>query len=89
MPKDTQSAARVGHDLDFESMDAEDWRTYLTETGHRLIINAEDGVHTVEYDDDTGDVTFYANGSLGYDTDGTDAVLTEIAGSSDGLEVRP
>ncbi|ADB63965.1 hypothetical protein Htur_5078 (plasmid) [Haloterrigena turkmenica DSM 5511] len=74
---------------DMESMSPSDWKEYLTRHQDRcLVVNAEDGVHAFQYEDIEGRVTFFAQGSLGYDEDGTQAALDQIAGTSDGLRVQ-
>jgi len=88
MSESRKSADKVDQQPEFEEMTAADWREYLTQhPGRRLVINARDGLHSVEYDRHEGRVTFYAHGSKGYDEGGTFGVLSEIAGSSSGLEV--
>lgn len=73
---------------EFEEMDADDWREYLREhDDRRLLISALDGLHSVEYDSCGDDVAFYAHGNAGFNGDGTQAVLEDLAGSSKGLEV--
>lgn len=74
---------------EMEQMTPGDWRTYLKENPNKcLVINDPDGVHAVLYDDIDESVTFYAYGSMGYDFDGTQAVLEKIAGESAGMKVQ-
>ena len=75
----------------FAEMAVGDWKQYLRQHPDRLLcINGPEGVHTIQYDDDEDCVTFYAHGTMGYDTAGTMAVLQDVAevDDSSGLQVQ-
>jgi Arc/MetJ-type ribon-helix-helix transcriptional regulator len=85
----TDGSGEVDHELDFEEMTTDDWEEYLQDHPHRLVVNAKDGTHSIEWDDLDDQLTFYAYGSAGYDYDGSRAALEEVAEQSNGLSLVP
>jgi hypothetical protein len=77
------NATDLNEAVDIESLTADAMAALIEAHDIVLVISDADGIHTIEYDEDVDELTFYAHGSAGYDADGTRAALETALDSED------
>lgn len=77
------NAVELQREHDLHDLSAAELTSLVTEHPVRLVLSDAEGVHTVEYDENDDQLTFFANGSAGYDAACTEAVLELVAESDD------
>lgn len=75
--------------LDYSDMTADDWEAILEAHDIRLVFRTTDGTHTIEWDETKDELTFFVNGSIGYNYEGSRAGLESVAEQKEGLSIEP